>query len=101
MVGHGACVAHRRRGATIEAAREADGPFCVHEDPGLVSQHDLGRCQATNDAVAWVACFAADAVQMPPNDPPNIGTHDIRASSSGKLAAFRAEFSLDIDSRSS
>jgi uncharacterized protein (TIGR02246 family) len=51
----------------------------------------------TNDADAWVACFAPDAVQMPPNDPPNIGTDDIRAWSSGMLAAFRAEFSLDID----
>lgn len=51
----------------------------------------------TNDADAWVTCFAADAVQMPPNDPPNIGTDDIRTWSSGMLAGFRAEFSLDID----
>jgi uncharacterized protein (TIGR02246 family) len=51
----------------------------------------------TNDADAWVACFAPDAVQMPPNDPPNIGTDGIRAWSSGMLAAFHAEFSLDID----
>ena len=49
-----------------------------------------------NDADAWVACFAPDAVQMPPNDPPNIGTDDIRAWSREMLAAFRAEFSLDI-----
>jgi hypothetical protein len=34
---------------------------------------------------------------MPPNDPPNIGTDDIRAWSGGMLAAFSAEFSLDID----
>jgi uncharacterized protein (TIGR02246 family) len=65
---------------------------------------DLGRTRDahvaalnTNDADAWVACFAPDAVQMPPNDPPNIGTDDIRAWSSGMLAGFRAEFSLDID----
>jgi uncharacterized protein (TIGR02246 family) len=51
----------------------------------------------TNDPDAWVACFAPDAVQMPPNDPPNIGTDHIRAWSSAMLAAFRAEFSLDID----
>jgi uncharacterized protein (TIGR02246 family) len=51
----------------------------------------------SNDADAWVACFTSDAVQMPPNDPPNLGTDDIRAWSSGMLAAFRAEFSLDID----
>jgi uncharacterized protein (TIGR02246 family) len=50
-----------------------------------------------NDADAWVACFAPDAVQMPPNDAPNIGTDVIRAWSGGMLAAFRAEFSLDID----
>ncbi len=50
-----------------------------------------------NDADAWVACFAPDAVQMPPNDPPNVGTEHIRAWSSGMLAAFRAEVSLDSD----
>jgi ketosteroid isomerase-like protein len=49
------------------------------------------------DADAWVACFAADAVQMPPNSPPNVGTEDIRAWSGGLLAAFRAEFSLVPD----
>ena len=50
-----------------------------------------------NDPDAWVTCFASDAVQMPPNDPPNIGTENIRAWSGGMLAAFRAEFSLDVD----
>lgn len=30
-----------------------------------------------NDPDAWAACFAPDAVQMPPNDPPNIGTKNI------------------------
>jgi uncharacterized protein (TIGR02246 family) len=49
------------------------------------------------DPDAWVACFARDAAQMPPNEPPNIGTENIRAWSSGMLTAFRAEFSLDID----
>jgi hypothetical protein len=34
---------------------------------------------------------------MPPNDPPNLGADDTRTWSSGMLAAFRAEFSLDID----
>ena len=33
----------------------------------------------TNDPDARVACFAPDAVQMPPNDPPNIGTESIGA----------------------
>ena len=51
---------------------------------------------ALNDgeADAWVACFAADAVQMPPNSPPNVGADSIRAWSGGLLAAFRPEFSL-------
>ena len=51
---------------------------------------------ALNDgeADAWVACFAADAVQMPPNSPPNVGADSIRAWSAGLLAAFRPEFSL-------
>jgi uncharacterized protein (TIGR02246 family) len=49
------------------------------------------------DPDAWVACFARDAAQMPPNEPPNIGAQNIRAWSSGMLTAFRAEFSLDID----
>jgi uncharacterized protein (TIGR02246 family) len=51
----------------------------------------------TDDPDAWVACFAPDAAQMPPNEPPNVGTEHIRAWSRGMLAAFRAEFSLDID----
>jgi uncharacterized protein (TIGR02246 family) len=46
------------------------------------------------EADAWVACFAADAVQMPPNSPPNVGTDSIRVWSGGLLAAFRPEFSL-------
>jgi uncharacterized protein (TIGR02246 family) len=46
------------------------------------------------EADAWVACFAADAVQMPPNSPPNVGADSIRAWSGGLLAAFRPEFSL-------
>ena len=50
-----------------------------------------------DDPDAWVACFTPDAVQMPPNDPPNLGTENIRSWSGGMLAAFRAEFSLDVD----
>jgi len=50
-----------------------------------------------NDADAWVACFAPDRVQMPPNDPPKIGTANIRAWSSGILAAFDTKFTLGVD----
>jgi len=30
------------------------------------------------DANAWAACFDTDAVQMPPNQPPNVGTQRIQ-----------------------
>jgi uncharacterized protein (TIGR02246 family) len=46
------------------------------------------------DADAWAACFATDAVQMPPNQPPNIGSERIKQWTQGFLAAFRAEFSI-------
>jgi uncharacterized protein (TIGR02246 family) len=49
------------------------------------------------DAEGWVACFAPDGAQMPPNEPANLGRERIRAWSSGMLAAFRAEFSLHVD----
>jgi ketosteroid isomerase-like protein len=40
-----------------------------------------------NDADGWVACFAPDATQMPPNDLANVGTANIRAWSAGMLSA--------------
>ncbi len=46
------------------------------------------------DATGWAACFDTDAVQMPPNQPPNVGTERIQAWTHGFLAAFRAEFSI-------
>ena len=49
------------------------------------------------DAHRWAACFAADAVQMPPNDPPNAGAESIRAWSAAFLAAFAVKFSLRPD----
>lgn len=50
-----------------------------------------------NDADGWVACFTPDAVQMPPNQPANVGTANIRTWSAGMLSAFSAEFALDVD----
>jgi uncharacterized protein (TIGR02246 family) len=50
-----------------------------------------------NDAEAWVRCFAAQGVQMPPNDAANIGIDSIRAWSTGMLSGFRVEFSLDVE----
>jgi ketosteroid isomerase-like protein len=46
------------------------------------------------DANAWAACFDNDAVQMPPNQPPNVGTGRIQDWTRGFLAAFCAEFSI-------
>jgi len=48
----------------------------------------------SGDADAWVACFTPDAVQLPPNCPPNLGTESIKGWSGGLLAAFDCEFSL-------
>jgi uncharacterized protein (TIGR02246 family) len=50
-----------------------------------------------NDADGWVACFAPNAVQMPPNDSANVGTAKIHAWSAGMLSAVNAEFALDVD----
>jgi uncharacterized protein (TIGR02246 family) len=49
------------------------------------------------DVDAWVACFSADAVQMPPNFPANVGTDRIRGWSGGMLGAFQVDFSLSPD----
>ena len=46
------------------------------------------------DANAWAACFDSAAVQMPPNEPPNVGIERIEEWTHGFLAAFRAEFSI-------
>ena len=46
------------------------------------------------DASAWAACFDTDAVQMPPNEPPNAGSERIQEWTQGFLTAFRAEFSI-------
>jgi uncharacterized protein (TIGR02246 family) len=47
------------------------------------------------DAESWAACFAADAVQMPPNQPANVGAQSIQAWSAAFLGAFELEFALD------
>jgi uncharacterized protein (TIGR02246 family) len=49
------------------------------------------------DAGAWVAEFADDGVQMPPNAPANIGKAAIAAWSQGFLSHFRVQFALDVD----
>lgn len=49
------------------------------------------------DAEAWVAQFADDGVQMPPNAPANVGKERIGQWSSGFLGAFKVQFELDVD----
>ena len=52
------------------------------------------------DADGWVACFDADGVQMPPNEPANVGIASIRTWSRAFLGAFAVEFSIapaDVD----
>jgi uncharacterized protein (TIGR02246 family) len=49
------------------------------------------------DARAWVAQFADDAVQMPPNAPANVGAANIASWSQGFLDQFRVSFALAVD----
>lgn len=49
------------------------------------------------DADAWVAQFADDGVQMPPNAPENVGKERIGQWSGGFLSAFKVQFELDVD----
>lgn len=49
------------------------------------------------DASAWVAQFADDAVQMPPNAPANIGKVQIGSWSHAFLNQFRVHFALAVD----
>ena len=49
------------------------------------------------DAQAWAAQFAAEAVQMPPNAPANIGRPKITSWSKAFLDQFRVQFALAVD----
>lgn len=49
------------------------------------------------DAEAWVAQFADDGVQMPPNAPANVGRTMIGSWSRAFLAQFRLQFALTVD----
>jgi uncharacterized protein (TIGR02246 family) len=49
------------------------------------------------DARAWVAQFADDAVQMPPNAPANVGAANIASWSQAFLDQFRVSFALAVD----
>jgi ketosteroid isomerase-like protein len=43
---------------------------------------------SSGDVEGWVAAFADDGVQMPPNFPANVGTDNIHAWSAAFLGAF-------------
>jgi uncharacterized protein (TIGR02246 family) len=49
------------------------------------------------DVEAWVAQFADDGVQMPPNAPANVGKAMIRSWSEVLLDRFRVQFALAVD----
>lgn len=49
------------------------------------------------DADGWVAKFADDGVQMPPNATANIGKAAIATWSRGFLSHFRVQFALDAN----
>ena len=49
------------------------------------------------DAQAWAAQFTAEAVQMPPNAPANVGRPKITCWSKAFLDQFRVQFALAVD----
>ncbi len=49
------------------------------------------------DADAWAACFANDAVQMPPHFGANSGKAAIEGWSKGFLSIFTCKFSLSVE----
>jgi ketosteroid isomerase-like protein len=59
----------------------------------VVRDAHVGALNA-GDVDAWVACFDPDGVQMPPNEPANVGIDRIRAWSQAFLSAFHVEFSV-------
>ena len=48
------------------------------------------------DAAGWTGVFTADAVQMPPNAPANIGRANIRSWAEAFLGAFSVKFALSV-----
>ncbi len=51
----------------------------------------------SGDATAWVAQFADDGIQMPPNAPANIGKAQIGSWSHAFLNQYRVQFALAVD----
>jgi uncharacterized protein (TIGR02246 family) len=50
------------------------------------------------DANGWASLFSADAVEMPPDEPPLFGIDAIRARDDAFMENFDDEFSLNIES---
>ncbi len=61
-----------------------------------VRDEHVGALNA-GDANAWVAQFADDGVQMPPNAPENVGKERIAQWSGGFLSTFKVQFELDVE----
>ena len=50
----------------------------------------------TGDVETWAGLFSEDGVQMPPNQPANVGREMIRSWSQAFLQPFRATFALSV-----
>lgn len=78
---------------------ETDTPFDpLESDAAVIDRVREAHVAALNagDAAGWTGVFTADAVQMPPNAPANIGRANIRSWAEAFLGAFSVSFSLSV-----
>jgi len=77
-------------------SRQDDTPN--HADLPTIDRLREAHTAALNQgsADAWAGVFSEDAVQMPPNAPPNVGRATIRAWGQAFLAPVRLEFALEV-----
>ena len=76
-----------------------DARYSNEADLGAIDRLRDSHVAALNvgDAGAWVALFADDGIQMPPNGPANIGKPMIASWCHGLLSQFRVQFALSVD----
>jgi uncharacterized protein (TIGR02246 family) len=74
-----------------EHTAEADGSAIDRVREAHVAALNQG------DADAFAAVFSEDAVQMPPNEPANVGRDAIRAWAQGLMSLFGVQFSLSVE----
>ena len=70
----------------------------VVNDAAMIDRVRAAHVAALNagDPAGWSGLFTADAVQMPPNAPANIGRANIRSWAEAFLRAFSVRFSLSV-----